>query len=373
MMMPLAAITVWRCVILLYVLLVIGIIAMLIHEKRDPTKALAWILLIALVPVVGIVVYMVFGRNYRKRKMFSRKGLTDLEHLEKLSEQQFDLLKSTDDEALPNGLRENCDMISLLLNNNKSLLTIHNRVRVLNNGKETFPAIFDALREAKESIHLEYYIFENDRLGERVGKILMEKAQKGIEVRLIYDDVGSWSLTQGYVRKLRAAGVKVGCFMPVAFPWLTSTVNYRNHRKIIVVDGRVGFTGGINIAERYLRGNRLGRWRDTHLKIEGEAVSMLQGIFIMDWYFVTGEVMDYRKYLPENTITELSPLQIASSGPDSDWASIMQAFFLAITKAQKHIYISTPYFLPNQAIMTALKVAALSGVDVRVMIPSRSD
>jgi cardiolipin synthase len=253
---------------------------------------------------------------------------------------------------------------------------VHNRVAVLNNGKATFASIMEALRSAKTFIHMEYYIFENDRVGRKIAKILMDKARAGVEVRFIYDDVGSWGLNRKFRKQMRAAGVDVRCFMRVAFPWLTSRVNYRNHRKIVVVDGHVAYTGGINIAERYLRrSKRLGMWRDTHLKLEGDAVAMLNAVFATDWYFVSGKqrLGDYDKYFPPTRVNGEVPVQIASSGPDSDWASIMQAFFSAITHAQKHIYISSPYFLPNQAILTALKIAALSGIDVRVMIPSRSD
>ena len=177
-----------------------------------------------------------------------------------------------------------------------------------------------------------------------------------------------------HARRLRAMGIRVCCFMPVVFPWLTSKLNNRNHRKIVVVDGKIGFTGGINVADRYVHGTKFGPWRDTHLRIEGDAVNMLQAIFMTDWYFVSGkELLNDEKYFPKSRIRTRSPMQIASSGPDSDWASIMQAFFAAINKARKSIYISTPYFLPNQAILTALKVAALSGVDVRIILPFRSD
>ncbi len=356
-----------------YVVIAVWLMAKIVYHRTDPVKSLAWITVIALIPVAGMILYVVFGRNYRKEKIFSRKEVKDLEQLEKLSREQLDYIHGNHRRPLPPVVEQNCDIITLLLNNNKALLTIKNRVKILNNGKETFAAILEALRAAEHSIHIEYYIFDNDRIGKKVSRLLMEKARQGVEVRFIYDDVGSWGLSRRFIGKLRAAGVHTGCFMPVAFPWLTSRVNYRNHRKIIVVDGQVGFTGGINIAERYVRGNHLGRWRDTHLQIEGEAVRMLQGVFMLDWYFVSGRQLDYQRYLPANTVTEESPMQIASSGPDSDWASIMQAFFAAITKARRHIHISSPYFLPNQAILTALKVAALSGIDVKVLIPSRSD
>lgn len=359
----------WVC----YVLFALVTIGVIIHDKRDPVKALAWITVIALIPFAGIILYIVFGRNHRKEKLFNRKEMRDLEQIETFTKQQLQALKNPDI-LMRQSIIDNKDIITLLLNNNKALLTMRNRVKILNNGKQTFASILEALKEAKSSIHLEYYIFENDRIGNKIARIMMDKARAGVEVRLIYDDVGSWGLSPKFIHKLRKAGVEVHCFMPVVFPWLTSKVNYRNHRKIIVIDGIVAYTGGINIAERYLRRGRLGQWRDTHLLIEGEAASMLQTIFVTDWFFVSKKKLeDHDKYFPTTEIEESTPMQIASSGPDSDWASIMQAFFAAITRAQKHIYISSPYFLPNQAILTALKVAALSGIDVRVMIPSRSD
>ena len=359
---------------ILYVMIVAATIAVIIHDKREPVKALAWITVIALLPFAGIILYVVFGRNHRKEKLFNRKEIKDIEQLERMCTEQLRQMADPD-AKLRRAIADNRDIITLLLNNNKAVLTIRNRVKVLNNGKETFAALLAALKSATESIHIEYYIFENDRIGNKIARILIEKARKGVEVRFVYDDVGSWGLKAKFTRTLRKAGVKVGCFMPVAFPWLTSSVNYRNHRKIVVVDGRVAFTGGLNIADRYmLRRGKNGLWRDTHLQIEGEAVATLQAVFVTDWYFVSKEqLLDTQKYFPKQDVEEESPLQIASSGPDSDWASIMQAFFSAIVHAQRYIYISSPYFLPNEAILTALKVAALSGIDVRLMIPSRSD
>ena len=226
---------------------------------------------------------------------------------------------------------------------------MHNRVRVLNDGAETFDEIRRALRQARESIHMEYYIIEDDELGREIADILIAKAAEGVEVRLIYDDVGSWGLGRKYLGRLRRAGVEVRCFMPVVFPWLTSHVNYRNHRKILVVDGRVGFTGGINIAQRYITGTKLGPWRDTHLRLEGEAVGMLQIVFITDWFFVTKKLLaDYDKYLPKTHVRDETMIQIVTSGPDSDWASIMQAFFSAISHAQHHITYPRPISCPTR-------------------------
>ncbi len=357
----------------LYVALTLLTIVVVIHEKRDPVKALAWIVVIASIPALGMLLYVLVGRNLRKEKLFNRKEIIDAKHLEQLCSEQIDNINNPELEKA-DGIDRNREIIRLLLNNSKALLTLHNRVKILNNGKETFTALFEACRNAQSSIHLEYYIFENDRIGLRLAQILMERAQAGVEVRLIYDAVGSWGLNVGLVRRMRRAGIQVECFMPVVFPWLTSRVNYRNHRKIVVVDGKIAFTGGINIAERYLTGTRFGKWRDIHLKIEGEAVRMLQAIFITDWYFLQPqELLDNARYFPTSRIRTVSPMQIVSSGPDSDWAAIMQAFFAAISKARDRIYIASPYFMPNASLLTAMKVAALSGIDVRVMLPARSD
>ncbi len=357
----------------LYSIVAIIVIGYIIHEKREPVKALAWIAVITFVPIAGLALYVMVGRNHRKEKIFNHKEIKDLEYFERLSREQLKSLNSQK-EVQKDIIVKYKDIITLLLNNSKTLLTSKNRVTVLNNGKQTFNSLLASLRDAKSSIHIEYYIFENDRIGSKIAKILRNKARSGVEVRFIYDDVGSWGLSPSFIYKLKKSGVKVSCFMPVVFPWLTSKINYRNHRKIVVIDGNVAFTGGLNIADRYLRRGKTGMWRDTHLKLEGEAVTMLQAVFVTDWYFLhRKELLTQPKYFPQQEIEEGVALQIASSGPDSDWASIMQAFFAAITKANNHIYISSPYFLPNQSILTALKVAALSGVDVRIMIPSRSD
>ena len=358
----------------LYAIFILIVICVLIYDKRDPGKSWAWLAAIIMLPVVGFVLYMVFGRNHRKEKLYSRKEIADLEiQMETLSARQLYELNSPLFEHRPE-IRKYKEIITLLLNNNKSLLTARNKVTILHNGSETFPVILQALQKAKTFIHMEYYIFKKDRIGREVANVLMEKAREGVEVRFIYDDVGSWGLSPKFLKRMKKAGVKVHCFQRVVFPFLTSKINYRNHRKIVVVDGEVGFTGGINIAKRYLVGTRLGIWRDTHLKIEGEAVSTLNAVFAMDWHFVCREKLaDMDKYYPPSGTDIETPIQIASSGPDSDWASIMQAFFAAISKAKDHIYISTPYFLPNQAIMTAVEVAAMSGLDVRILLPEKSD
>lgn len=361
-------------ILVIYLVTIFSTAAMIIHEKRDPAKTSTWVLLIILLPIIGLVFYIFFGQNRRKEKIFNRKGFQDLEQIEYLSHLQIANFRRNK-HSFNSKISNHLSVITLLLNNSKALLTEFNDIAIFQNGQQAFDSIIESLYSATSSIHIEFYIINDDKIGNRIKNILITKAKEGVKVRLIYDDVGSWSLPKKYINELHEAGVEVYPFMEVKFPLLTSKVNYRNHRKIVVVDGMVAYLGGMNIADRYIEGSRrLGQWHDTLLRIEGEAVHSLQVIFLLDWYFVTGDIVNNRTlYFPEIKVTNYHPLQIVTSGPDSDWASIMQVFFHAITRATHHIYISSPYFIPNESILTALKTAALSGVDVRIILPGKSD
>jgi len=356
-----------------YIITVAFTIILIVQQKGDPLKTISWILVIFLLPIAGIILYFFFGKNYRKEKIFSRKGLIDLEHMKLLSDDQFANLPHKDNFSSAK-VRSKMNIMRLLLNSSKSLLTEKNRVNVLQNGRETFDSIIAAIDGAKHHIHLEYYIIDDDHIGNLIRKLLIKKVQEGVKVRFIYDDVGCWSLPKHFVDSMSDAGIEIYSFLPVRFPLLTNKINYRNHRKIVVVDGIIGFVGGLNIADRYLQGSEeLGIWRDMHLRLEGEAVNSLQVVFLVDWYFVSDDIVKGDEYFPTNQPDESHFVQITASGPDSDWASIMQAYFAAIASAKSSIYISTPYFMPNEGILTALKTASLSGLDVRIMLPSRSD
>ncbi len=360
--------------LVVYLFTILSTAIMIIHEKRDPAKTSTWVLLVILLPIIGLVFYIFFGQNRRKEKIFNRKGFQDLEQIEYLSHLQIAKFRR-DKQNINSKVYKHLNIITLLLNNSKALLTEFNSINVLQDGQKAFDSIIEALYSATNSIHLEFYIINDDKIGNRIKNILITKAKEGVRVRLIYDDVGSWSLPKKFINEMRSAGVEVFPFMEVKFPLFTSKVNYRNHRKIVVVDGAIGFLGGMNIADRYIEGSRrLGAWYDTLLRVEGEAVHSLQVIFLVDWYFVTGDIVSNRTlYFPEVKITTYHPIQIVTSGPDSDWASIMQVFFHAITRANHNIYVSSPYFIPNESILTALKTAALSGVDVRITLPGKSD
>ncbi len=365
--------TVFFILNVIYLTTAIIVAISVILDNRNPTKTIAWVVVLFVLPILGLIFYFLIGKNYRKEKIFSRKELKDFERIRNLSDNQIIELKDAD--FIGNEkIRTKIPIINLLLRNSKALLTTKNRVQILNNGKQTFRSIISELNKAKHHIHLEYYIIDDDKIGNEIREILIGKSKDGIKVRIIFDDVGSWKLGKKYINSLKDAGVELYPFMPVRFPFLANRINYRNHRKIIVIDGRVGFVGGMNIADRYIYGSvEIPFWRDTHLKIEGEAVNSLQVVFLTDWHFVSGKIISSHSYLPVSKIQSNQLVQITASGPDSDWASIMQAYFSAISTAQDYIYIAVPYFIPNESILTALKTVSLSGVDVRIIIPGKPD
>ena len=352
---------IWTILSFVYIFLVVLTLVRLISERREPVATLAWILVIAIFPLGGMILYVVLGRNHRRGRRFMGCGLYEWAPLGGLPE--CPALDGSE-------LRE----AKLVLNNSHSALTLHNRLEVLHNGEECFPRMFGDMASAEHSLHIEFFGIESGALFEQMFEVLRERAAAGVEVRVVYDSIGGRLLRRRDIRRMRRAGIDVRCFMPIFSLRFAPLLNYRNHRKIVVVDGRVAYTGGMNIADRYLFGVRGGILRDVHLRVEGEAVGVLQRIFAADWAFVTGGVvLDDVSYFPPSAICDLCPMQIATSGPDSPYAAIRDALFAAIAKAERYIYISTPYLLPDAAISTALTVAAQSGVEVRILIPVRGD
>lgn len=351
------------------------IAALIFMENKNPSKTVAWLLVLFLVPVIGFIIYLFLGQNVRKKNMFRKKKGRDFAYFEQITNIQKDAIK---DKTLFQGDEQSFvkkRLISLIINSAKAPFTTNNRSNVLTNGIVTFETIIEVLSKARHHIHLEYFIIKNDNIGKKIMNILMEKARSGVEVRVIYDSVGSWKLSKEYLKEMKGSGVEIHGFLPVFIPLLSRELNYRNHRKIIVVDGKAGFLGGINIGDEYLGKNPyLGFWRDTHLLIEGEAVYGLQNIFLLDWFFVSKQRIEFNEwYFPKLDYFGEQLIQITASGPDSDWESIMQAYFSIITSAEERIWINTPYLVPEDSIMMALKTAALSGVDVKIILPSKPD
>ncbi len=350
----------------LYTIIIVGTIITVLMDNRQPVKTMAWVLVLTFMPVVGIVLYFFFGQNTRKEKLISQHSLDLLTKGTMLEFAiQKDLKIPEDDETL----------ISLFKSQNRAFPFKDNKIDIYTDGYSFFSALLKQIGSAKESIHLDTYIFEHDALGQLVADMLIAKAQKGVEVRVVYDDVGCWNVHDSFFKRMRDGGVKILPFMPVRFPAFTGKVNYRNHRKLCVIDGRYGFIGGMNIAKRYITGDGKQKWRDTHLRIEGGGVYAIQRAFLVDWYFVSGKLITDRRYYPElkNSVKNNIIVQIVTSSPVSQWPDIEQGYMRILVQARKYVYIQTPYFLPTESVMSAMRIAALAGVDVRIMLPRHCD
>ena len=354
-----------------------GIIAAtVIHvvmENGQPAKTMGWALVIFFLPVVGIVLYFFFGINHRRERLVSQRSLDQLTKRSMLNfvEQQ--------DLHVPDSHKQ---LVDLFVNQNMSLPFKDNAVDIMTDGYAFFPELLKDIGQARHHIHIDMYIMEEDALGRLVADALIDKAREGVRVRIIYDDVGCWRVSHRFFERMREEGIEIYAFLPVRFPTFTSKVNYRNHRKLVIIDGSVGDIGGMNIALRYVK----TAWRDTMLRLTGPIVYGLQRAFLVDWYFVDRTLITDRIYYPPFTAQQksltshLSPLtsnnclaQIVTSGPTTPYPEIMQGYVRAITAARRYIYIETPYFLPNEPVLFALKTAIVAGVDVRLLCPRHSD
>lgn len=354
----------WTIVLLiLYLVIAIFIVISILLHGAKPSKTLAWLLAIFTVPVGGIFLYLLLGRNRRKNKLL------------KLKKNRFINLPPPSSHHMASMSGKYRKLMTLVYHNSHFPPTENNRLQLLRDGKTTFESIFKALENAQYRIHLQYYIFEEGELADRLLQLFEHKINQGISVRMIYDGIGSFSLSKSYLKKLKAIGVEAYPFLPFKFGRFLSSLNYRNHRKIIVVDGAIAFTGGINISDKYLKGDpALGNWHDRHLRVEGAAASHLDYIFEMDWFVVSQKLIApllKSEHISADNSGKL--VQIVSGGPDDDFPSLEQAYFTLINKAKKYLYITNPYVIPGQAIMQALQTAALSGVDVRLMVSENAD
>jgi len=357
-----------------YYAVVIVFFFRILLENKNPLKTQSYLLLMVMLPILGMLIYLFFGVNFRKEKLYSRKGFSDQKIIQKWIADYNNLLaKSSDD--VHEYLDEKAKLPFLFWRNNYSALSSNNRVQIFNNGEEKFPVLLEKLKDAQHHIHLEYYIFDDDIIGNKIIELLCERALSGIEVRMIVDALGSNKLKSKTIEKLKSSGVDFREYNPVIFTSLANRVNYRDHRKIVVIDGKIGFVGGINVADKYINnGNSVNYWRDTHCMIEGDAVYSLQILFLLNWYFVSKILihpnMDYFPVLDGNGDVLTS---IISSDPDSDNPNLMEGYFSMINTAREEILIITPYFIPNESVLTALKTAAKGGVRVVLLLPSTSD
>lgn len=340
-------------------------------ENRHPTQTIIWLIVLGSFPLIGFILYLLFGRNYRKERMYRKKYFLDKQTFLRI---EGDTDPINDEKVKEMGVhQQNLFFLAQKLGN--SPISFATESKVLTNGEETFQQIFESLNKAIHHIHLEYYIVRHDEIGTKIKDVLIKKAKEGVKVRFLYDAVGSWQLSKKYINELRDAGVEVVAFGPVKIPFLNSKFNFRNHRKIIVIDGSIGYVGGLNIGDEYLgRNEHFGFWRDTHLYVKGEAVRSLQLIFLQDWYYMTNNSFLTSEYLsPVLEENEHGGVQLIAGGPDNEWSVIKNIFFSMITSAKESVWIASPYFIPDEDIFSAIKIAALSGIDVRLLVPGRPD
>ncbi len=370
--------SVFQIVLLVLFSLYYGIVGVfffrVLLENKNPLKTQSYLLLMVLLPVIGLLIYLLFGVNFRKEKLFSRKVFRDQKMI-KLWIEEYENLLSQSTDNVRGFLQEKAKLPFLIWRNNYSVLSENNTITILNNGENKFPKLISKLKDAKNHIHLEYYKFEEDEIGKSILELLQQKAKSGIQVRMIVDALGSNHISTFTIDKLKISGVEIYEYNPVLFSSLANRVNYRDHRKIAIIDGKVSFIGGINVADKYINhGSSKHFWRDTHCMIEGEATYSLQILFLLNWYFVSKQLLKPSLDLfPQienkgNTVTA-----IISSDPDSDYPNLMETYFSMITSAREEILISTPYFIPNESILTALKTSAKGGVKVILILPKVSD
>ncbi|KGA98567.1 phospholipase D [Alkalihalobacillus alcalophilus ATCC 27647 = CGMCC 1.3604] len=364
-------------VIILFITNFIFATILIFIERKDPAATWAWLLVLYFIPFLGFVIYLLLGQNLTRSKLFYWEGIKKIGLESSIMEQKEQLQDSTF--TFRNEMVEqNRDLIFMHLMNNDALLTKRNHIDIYYDGKEKFNTLFEDIERATSFIHIQYYIFKNDELGKKLIKLLTKKASQGVTVRLLYDDLGSRKLRKKHLAGLENAGGEVGVFFPSSFTIINLRLNYRNHRKLVNIDGNIGYLGGFNVGNEYLgKKEKFGYWRDTHLRILGQSVHAIQTRFILDWnQAVKKKAIQYEdRYFP--TIDELenenTPMQIVSSGPDSEWEQIKNGYVKMIAQAKDSILIQTPYFIPDQTLFDILKIAALSGVDVKVMIPNKPD
>ena len=350
---------------LLYAITIISCIVVVLSENRNPIRSLSWVIALIFLPGVGLIFYLFFGRSMRGRHLISRHNRRKL--LRSQPAWRIDLRKM---DLLPSEQQ----IVKLSHKVSHYPFTINNKAEIYTAGEDKFEALKADIRNARESIYLQYYIFQDDSLGSEIADLLIEKAREGVEVKVIYDHVGSFSSKNKFFARMNEAGVEARPFFRVTFPQLANRINWRNHRKIVVIDKKIGYIGGMNIADRYVgRGKDGIRWRDTHLRLEGDIVKSLLYAFSIDWNFLKKDGLikiDSSEMESEHNETGM---QLLRSGPTDVWSNLELTCLRARAGATKCVYIQTPYFLPTDALLRALEAAALSNVDVRVMLPVKSD
>jgi cardiolipin synthase len=358
-------------------LTIITAFIILLDESKSSESTIAWLLLIFIFQWLGVILYILIGINWKSGKIVQQRP-EDIfgKYLKTALERQEYYLKSALNENRKEMNNITIKPLRLLLNGNNSILTLNNRVQLYFDGKTAFDNLLKDLNKAKQSIHMEFYIWRSDVLGEKIKEILIKKASEGVEIKLIFDGLGSFrKISFQYRRELREAGIKYKYFLDLNSTVARMKINYRNHRKVVVIDGRKGYTGGINIGQEYIDGGKhFDSWRDTALRITGDSVMMLQSLFLTDWCSSgNDQILDEKLFPAFHPADVQIPMQVAVSGPDSKWSSIEQLYFLLITNSTEEIWIQSPYFIPNDSMLKAMQTAALSGIKINLMMTGIPD
>ncbi|MFI2857955.1 cardiolipin synthase [Paenibacillus sp. JSM ZJ436] len=352
---------------------VLQMAAVLLLEFRNPSKAVAWMFILFCLPLLGFILYYFIAQDYRQRLKIRNRGTRLFREIKSHLWDRAAVVDQVSGMHNPE-FKHNLRLFNLLNHLSETPITGCNTTRVLTDGEEAFAAMLHAMEQAKEHIHVEFYIFRHDSIGTKFQDVMIRKAKEGVKVRLICDGLGSYKLKRSFIRRFKDSGVEFHFFLPAMVSVLNRRINYRNHRKIVVVDGTVGFLGGINVGDDYLgKYPDMGYWRDTHLEVQGDAVYFLQNVFLHDWRLAAGEKIVDMALFPKHQCKGDEQVQILSSGPDLNWNAIQEMCFGSISVAKERIWITTPYFIPDEGIFEALKTAAVSGVDVRIIIPDKAD
>ncbi|MFF2091727.1 cardiolipin synthase [Paenibacillus sp. NPDC058174] len=351
--------------------LIIQLVIIIVLERKRPAKLAAWLTISLLLPYAGFMARLILGRTITGRV----KRLLPYESQGWLKARNSSLCAQQASDAGNANFAGEKKLYTLLTAEPGQQITLRNRTKVLTNGEANYETILTSITNAKHHIHLDYYTIRDDEIGRRFLALLTKKANEGVEVRVLFDGVGSYRLSQSYVKQLKAGGVQAFCFLSFYQSIFKKLLNNRNHSKIAVIDGTVGFVGGMNIGDEYLgKEKKLGFWRDTQLQLEGDSVYWLQELFLKDWAFAAGERLNPSGYMPPHAVSEAEEaVLIVSSGPDRSGAPILETVFAAVSAAQSRIYLTTPYFIPDASLLAALCTAAKSGVDVRIIIPGIAD
>lgn len=344
-------------------------------ERKNASSTWAWLMVLFFIPILGFLLYLLFGKRL-SRHIFTWDTKSRL-GVEKQVQRQLEILDQDKFTYKQGVLKEYKKLFYLHLKHNDAIYTQNNQVTLFTDGTEKFSALIHDLEQAKDHIHLLYYIIRHDHLGTKIANVLIKKAKEGVEIRLLYDDMGSRSLSRSFIRRMENANIQVGAFFPPKIPKINFKVNFRNHRKLAIIDGDIGYIGGFNIGDEYLgKSEKFGYWRDTHLRVFGDAVKTMQTRFILDWNQASRHhiVYDERYFIgaPSEQTGDVG-IQIVSSGPDQDWEQIKYGYIKLILAAKEYVYIQTPYFIPDESLMDALRIAALSGVKIKIMIPNKPD